>query len=160
MQRANIGESSYIKARQALVSRGWLKHSGCDSITVDFDAIREDGKKMDAERESEKEKKNADKPAPIAGESKPATTAGIQKPATITGNEKSPATIAGKAPATNEGNTPATIADITNKGQNKTKQNNFIEKPQEAGPERKEISESSLVMLLNGGNMVEWEDRK
>ena len=114
---------------------------------------------MDAEREKQK----ADEPAPIAGESKPATTAGKDKPAPIAGDEecgRKPATIAGKAPAIIEGNTPATIADITYKEQNKIKQNNIMQETQEAGPERKEISESSLVMLLNGGNKVVWEDRK
>lgn len=114
---------------------------------------------MDAEREKQK----ADEPATIAGESKPATTAGKDKPAPIAGDEecgRKPATIAGKAPATIEGNTPATIADITYKEQNKIKQNNIMQETQEAGPERKEISESSLVMLLNGGNKVVWEDRK
>ena len=159
LQRAGIGESSYINARKALVKRGWLYHSDGESIKVNFDAIREDGKKMDAERAKEK---NAEKPATIAGESKPATTTGKDIPASIAGNEecgRKPATIAGKAPATIEGNTPATIADITNKGQNKREQNNIMVNPQEARPERKEVSESSLVSLLNGGNKVEWEDR-
>lgn len=116
MQRAGIGESSYINARKALVKRGWLYHSDGESIKINFDAIREDGKKMDAERAKEN---NAEKPATIAGESKPATTTGKDIPASIAGNEecgRKPATIAGKAPATIEGNTPATIADITNKG--------------------------------------------
>ena len=160
MQRAGIGESSYINARKALVKRGWLYHSDGESIKVNFDAIREDGKKMDAERAKEK---NAEKPATIAGEAKPATTTGKDIPASVAGNEecgRKPATIAGKAPAIIEGNTPATIADITYKEQNKIKQNNIMEKPQAETIERKEVSECSLVMLLNGGDKVEWEDRK
>ena len=163
LQRAGIGESSYINARKALVKRGWLYHSDGEYIKVDFDAIREDGKKMDAQRAKAKEKKIAEEPATIAGESKPATATGKDIPATIAGNEEcgsKPATTAGKQPAIIEGNTPATIADITDKEQNKREQNNIMEKPQEAGPERKEVSESSLYTLLNSGNKVVWEDRK
>ena len=163
LQRAGIGESSYINARKALVKRGWLYHSDGESIKINFDAIREDGKKMDAERAK---KNNTEKPATIAGESKPATTTGKDIPASIAGNEecgRKPATIAGKAPATIEGNTPATIADIINKEQSKIEHNNIIEKPQaqEAkGQARKEVSESSLISLLNGGNKVVWEDKE
>jgi hypothetical protein len=31
--------SAYIRARKALVARGWLKHEEGQSITVDYDAI-------------------------------------------------------------------------------------------------------------------------
>ena len=50
-----------------------------------------------------------------------------------------------------------------NKEQSKIEHNNIIEKPQaqEAkGQARKEVSESSLISLLNGGNKVVWEDKE
>lgn len=39
LDRTGLDERSYVRARKALVDRGWITHNPCESITVNFDVI-------------------------------------------------------------------------------------------------------------------------
>lgn len=39
LDRTGMEHSAYIRARKALVARGWLRHEEGQTITVDYDAL-------------------------------------------------------------------------------------------------------------------------